>query len=334
MTKNEYRLECLKRCPDFQREVLSFHRKYPPIFVANQSPHQLQLPKWLKSLVRINGNTIIGTPKTLLELHTLAGFAAECALVPYSFNRVWPEEGSQYFAALGRSSPEEWAKDFAALKTKWGDIHPTSLRLPWTPLSPRPLLVGGGIALPEDVLVVIPIYADTTEAEKDHVWRLAMKAKRALYPADRTRRRTRGDTYAQRLQVWDAYGQMKYFRKVAKHLNIPSTTVGGLYLRACSDILGSVPQGQAVKKRRVHGFHPGTHMEVCQQCHTAARAEDFCAESLAHIEQDTKARREVEVKSGTPEMPVSRGRKRNPEGSDRQFKQVSFRERLTGSRTR
>lgn len=248
----------------------------------------------------------------------------------YGFHRVWPEEGPRYFAALGRSSPGRWTKDFAILKAKWGDVAPGSLRFPWTPLCLRPLLVGTGTALPEDVLVVIPIYADTTEAEKDHVWRLAMKAKRAWYSADRTGRRARADIYTRRLRVWDAYEQTKNFARVGKQLGIPATTVRGLFLKACADIYGSAPLGRVAKKRRTFGFHPEDHAANCQRCRNPKIFEEMCPAARAYALQDHGALREIQA-GKEPSAPVQR---RNPGGSDRQFKKKLFQERITGSRTR
>lgn len=314
MTRSEYRLQCLARSSPFIDSVLRFHRKYPPVFVSSG---QALAGDRLKSSLPVipRGDALIGTPETFEQLELLSGFAAEAVLVPMGFRRVLPEDGASYFDALGRGSPEEWSKEFQALKGKWPDIEPSALRWPATaPFVPRPRAVGAGIELPAGVRMVIPIYKDTTEAEKDTVWRDAMRLKRLVY--GRTKKRVRATLFEERLRVWDAYQRLKNYSWVAKELGLSVSRVKRRRAEAFLDIEGRPPLG-SIKQRRAAGMSReqlSAAWTSCQRCSRADRMQDLCPKHRAalgaYVDQDAKSMRERLGGTGDEILPPGRKKKR------------------------
>lgn len=308
MTKSQYRLQCLRRSSSFLDSVLAFHQKYPPVFIRSLPVARVPLPKWLAPLVRQRGNVLIGVPETPQDLERLSGLAAETAITnwglrrtpsaPKDGTRLLPADGASYFNALGAGSPEEWEKDFEAIKGKWTDVPPSALRWPAAEqFVPRPRIVGASAELPPGVLMLIPIYNDTTEAERDEVWREAMKLKRALYGEEVTKRRTRLNLFEKKLRVWDAYQRLRNYRSVGRELRLPVSTVKRLRAAAFLDIEGEPLRG-SIKERRAAATNAKLLTEawaLCARCSKVERMEDLCATHKpaldTYVNQNSKAGR-------------------------------------------
>jgi hypothetical protein len=299
MTRSEYRRECLARSAAFRASVLAFHARWPPVFVVAGYGRPGRLLKWLLEHVERQGEAFLGKPKALEDLDGLLGFAAQAAAGRAGYRRLAVEDGAEYFVALGRGTEADWRKEFEELQARWPDIPPAVLRHPHVErFSPRPMVVAPNSWLPAGVTVLIPVYADTTDGERDVAWAAAMEARARLAGTPKNPSRLRPHSFQRRLEVWDAYETHRNFERVAQVLGLPRTTVVSIYMAARQDIEGIRPSGTS-KVRRAADINPAELSSVwrdCQTCSRAERDEDFCQKHgpsiRAYVDQDTRALRE------------------------------------------
>lgn len=273
-TKAAYHLDCLRRLPAFTESVFEFHRKYPPVFVARDGlTPKVRWPKRWRLPVRAReddgkGRVLVGTPQNAEEIEAVNGFSAELVLARW-YRRLRPEDGDEYFTALGSGSRQEWDADFEELARRWPTVPRSCLRWPWTALFPRPQLLSPRQSMPDGVVVLIPVYADTTETEVDDAWKAAMEVRRGHLGKRGTQRRDRPNDYSKRLKVYDSYLRHRNYRAVAVELGIPESTVRDVYREAFFDIHGErlgnrgAERRPTTRERRAAGVNV-SEIQTCQ----------------------------------------------------------------------
>lgn len=181
-TKSEYLRECLKRNPNFRRDVLRFHQHFPPVFSRELrlvgknrkivlGPGKKKIPEWLAPILVRVGDLFIGKPETLEDLKTLNdGMKIEVE----GFRQVFSEE-EIYWKAI-KKTPAVWMVTYECLRKKWPMVDKDTVL--WGVFEPYrpPVLVPSHpfdiVKWKEDlknlaysVKIVIPIYEDTSEKD-------------------------------------------------------------------------------------------------------------------------------------------------------------------------
>lgn len=334
MNKLEYRRECLKRNPTLQRDIVTFHQEFPPVFAWD--PKQCkQFPEWLKSILEPSGiidafgNPLyIGKPQKFEDLETLNSIQIE------GFRRLMIGEGKYYEAveAVKKKKKEPYKDEYGrALRTlleKWPKVNEsTFLHAIFEPYRPPVIVslfnqgkfdkaelkkqfnrIGGKLK----VKIWIPIYEDTSLNDLD--WKHISMLQELVYGI---KRKSRPDLYERKLKVWDTYQTVKNFSKVSRMLKLPRTTVITLYIVVVKDILGFVPAGTN-KEKRAAGIDISSHIATCSRCQNAKTADDFCAVTRAYVDQDYVALRELNV-GGSPEA-FNKSHAKRAKPSDEYFK--------------
>ncbi len=137
--------------------------------------------------------------------------------------------------------------------------------------------------------VMVPLTADTTEEE----WLAAYRdTKRRKWGFRRSKKRTHGRELAFRLQVFDAYDELRNSLQVAQRLGCSESNVRRAYNAVYHDVY-DIPPPKRIKERRAAGFDPAAHRDSCPTCQKAKTdVKQMCPSARAYMEQDQRALRE------------------------------------------
>lgn len=329
MKKADYISWCQKQNSNLEKDILDFHKTFPPVFSPTKRVVELdekgekivhkgfprKLPDWLKPILeRVSGrNAYIGRPRTLDDIRILN---KSISLNKEGFSQVFPgEPGGRYFESIGKT-PAEWAIAFDNLCKKWPRVDGKTLR--WGILEPYrpPVLVPPFPSfeieewekrlanLAHGVKIVVPIYEDTSSNDID--WKLIASLQMDYYE---TKKRATPGKYEDKIRIWETYRKEKNFARVSKELGMHKTTVESIWKATHKDIFDSAPEG-TMKERRAIGFDPTSHIDECPICQKAKyNDEEYCSETKAWLNEVYKAQREFATGAGTVE-PYVPSRKR------------------------
>ena len=281
MNKLEYRRECLKRNPILQRDILTFHQQFPPVFAWD--PKQCkQFPEWLRSILEPSsiidafGNPLyVGTPQKFEDLKTLNTIQIE------GFRRLMIGEGKYYEAveAVKKKKKEpyedEYGKALRELLTKWPKVdESTFLHGVFEPYRPSVIVSlfnqnkfdkaelkkhFNRIVGKLKVKIWIPIYEDTSSNDLD--WKYISMLQELIYGV---KHKSKPNLYERKLKVWNTYQEVGNYAEVARRLSLPRKTVGDLYASVFKNIMGFPLTGK-MRERRVKGIDGKSHFAECQQ---------------------------------------------------------------------
>lgn len=282
MNKLEYRRECLRRNHILQRDILTFHQQFPPVFTWDAEQCK-QFPEWLRSILEPSGiidafgnSLYIGRPQKFEDLETLNSIQIE------GFRRLMIGEGKYYEAveAVKNKKKEpyeaEYGKALRELLTKWPKVdESTFLHGVFEPYRPSVIVslfnqnkfdkaelkkqfnrIGGKLK----VKIWIPIYEDTSSDDLE--WKHISMLQELVYGI---KRKSRPDLYERKLKVWKTYQEVQNYAEVGKRLRLARKTVEDLYTSVFKDIMGFPLTGKK-RERRAKGIDGKSHFAECEQC--------------------------------------------------------------------
>jgi len=319
MKKADYIRWCQRQNLNLKKEILDFHKTFPPVFSPTKNIVGLdekgekmlykgfpqKLPDWLKPILeRVPGhNAYVGRPRNFDDIRIFNSVSIQGA----GFTPVFPEEaGGRYFESIGKT-PAEWAIAFDNLCRKWPRVDKSTLRQGiFEPYRPSELIPSHPFEiekwrddlakLAHSVKIALPIYEDTSSNDID--WKRIASLQTHLYG---TKKRATPGKYEKKIEVWETYRKTKDFANVSKALGMPRTTVKSIWNATHEDIFGSAPEG-TMKEKRVIGYDPTSHVDECPTCQKVRyNVEEYCSETKAWFNEVYGPLRELTTGAGTVE---------------------------------